>query len=132
MHEISIEQVFYALSDPVRLEIVQKLCVTDEATCSALDGGRPKSSVSHHFRVLREAGLVLTRNEGVSHMNALRRTELDERFPGLLTSLGLRLRAGRARLRPARFFCKSKSYRYARHDNQAGRVALPLRLMRSS
>jgi len=84
MHEISIEQVFYALSDPVRLEIVQKLCRTDEASCSALDGGRPKSSVSHHFRVLREAGLVWTRNEGVSHMNALRRRELDERFPGLL------------------------------------------------
>lgn len=84
LHEIGIEQVFHALSDPVRLEIVQKLCVTDEATCSALDGGRPKSSVSHHFRVLREAGLVWTRNEGVSHMNALRRAELNERFPGLI------------------------------------------------
>jgi DNA-binding transcriptional ArsR family regulator len=84
MHEISIEQVFYALSDPVRLEIVQKLCMTNEASCSALDGGRPKSSVSHHFRVLREAGLVWTRNEGVSHMNTLRRAELNERFPGLL------------------------------------------------
>ncbi|WFR97631.1 ArsR/SmtB family transcription factor [Rhizobium tumorigenes] len=94
MHEISIEQVFYALSDPVRLEIVQKLCVTDEATCSALDGGRPKSSVSHHFRVLREAGLVLTRNEGVSHMNALRRTELDERFPGLLDVVGATIASG--------------------------------------
>jgi DNA-binding transcriptional ArsR family regulator len=84
IHEISIEQVFYALSDPVRLEIVQKLCMTEEASCNALDGGRPKSSVSHHFRVLREAGLVWTRNEGVSHMNTLRRTELNERFPGLL------------------------------------------------
>ncbi|WP_349039800.1 helix-turn-helix domain-containing protein [Agrobacterium sp. SORGH_AS 787] len=84
VQDVSLEQVFYALSDPVRLEIVQKLCVTDEATCSALDGGRPKSSVSHHFRVLREAGLVRTRNEGVTHMNALRRAELNERFPGLL------------------------------------------------
>lgn len=84
IQDVSLEQVFYALSDPVRLEIVQKLCVTDEATCSALDGGRPKSSVSHHFRVLREAGLVRTRNEGVTHMNALRRAELNERFPGLL------------------------------------------------
>nr|WP_309770566.1 helix-turn-helix transcriptional regulator [Agrobacterium larrymoorei] len=84
IHEVSLEQLFYALSDPVRLEIVQKLCITDEATCSALDGGRPKSSVSHHFRVLREAGLVWTRNEGVTHMNALRRAELNERFPGLL------------------------------------------------
>lgn len=92
--EISIEQVFYALSDPVRLEIVQKLCLTDEATCSALDGGRPKSSVSHHFRVLREAGLVWTRNEGVSHMNALRRAELNERFPGLLDVVEAAIQGG--------------------------------------
>ncbi len=86
IQQVSIEQVFYALSDPVRLEIVQKLCITDEASCSALDGGRPKSSVSHHFRVLREAGLVWTRNEGVTHMNTLRRAELDELSPDCLTS----------------------------------------------
>jgi DNA-binding transcriptional ArsR family regulator len=87
LHEVSVEQVFYALSDPVRLEIVEKLCRTDEASCNALDGGRPKSSVSHHFRVLRDAGLVWTRNEGVTHMNTLRRAELDKRFPGLLDAV---------------------------------------------
>jgi DNA-binding transcriptional ArsR family regulator len=97
LYEISIEQVFYALSDPVRLEIVQKLCMTDEATCSALDGGRPKSSVSHHFRVLREAGLVWTRNEGASHMNALRRAELNERFPGLLDVVEAAIQGGTGR-----------------------------------
>jgi DNA-binding transcriptional ArsR family regulator len=87
MEEVSVEQVFYALSDPVRLEIVEKLWRTDEASCNALDGGRPKSSMSHHFRVLRDSGLVWTRNEGVTHMNTLRRAELDTRFPGLLDAV---------------------------------------------
>ncbi|MEB2846599.1 helix-turn-helix domain-containing protein [Rhizobiales bacterium RZME27] len=99
IQEVSIEQVFYALSDPVRLEIVQKLCITDEASCSALDGGRPKSSVSHHFRVLREAGLVWTRNEGVTHMNMLRRAELDERFPGLLDVVAAAIPNGKGETR---------------------------------
>lgn len=49
--------------------------------------GRPKSSMSHHFRVLRDAGLVHTRNVGTTHMNSLRRDELESRFPGLLASV---------------------------------------------
>ena len=82
--DVPIETVLHALSDPVRLEIVRRLDGQGEASCSALDGGRPKSSMSHHFRVLREAGLVRTRSDGAAHMNALRREELDLRFPGLL------------------------------------------------
>jgi DNA-binding transcriptional ArsR family regulator len=58
-----------------------------EASCAAVDFGRPKSSMSHHFRVLRDAGLVRTRNEGVAHVNALRREDLDRRFPGLLDAV---------------------------------------------
>ena len=53
-----LERVLYALSDPVRLEIVRRLAEVGEASCGELDGGRPKSSMSHHFRVLRDAGLV--------------------------------------------------------------------------
>ncbi|MHB8283755.1 MAG: ArsR/SmtB family transcription factor [Caulobacteraceae bacterium] len=87
LDEVGAEHLFHALSDPVRLEIVQKLGRLGEATCSALDGGRPKSSMSHHFRVLRDAGLVRTRSEGVTHMNSLRRAELDARFPGLLDAV---------------------------------------------
>jgi len=82
--EFSLERLLYALSDPVRLEIVRHLAGVAEASCGELDGGRPKSSVSHHFRVLRDAGLVTTRNVGTTHMNALRAEELDSRFPGLL------------------------------------------------
>ena len=82
--ELTLERLLYALSDPVRLEIVRSLSSVAEATCGELDGGRPKSSMSHHFRVLRDAGLVHTRNIGTTHMNSLRTEELDIRFPGLL------------------------------------------------
>jgi DNA-binding transcriptional ArsR family regulator len=87
IEDVALEDVFHALSDPVRLDIVLQLAREGEASCSALDGGRPKSSMSHHFRVLRDAGLVRTRSEGVLHLNSLRREELDRRFPGLLQSV---------------------------------------------
>lgn len=85
--EFSLERLFHALSDPVRLDIVRYLAQVTEATCGELDGGRPKSSMSHHFRVLRDAGLVHTRNAGTTHMNQLRRADLDSRFPGLLDAI---------------------------------------------
>lgn len=87
IEDVVLERVLYALSDPVRLSIVRQLAEGGEASCSTLDRGRPKSSMSHHFRVLRDAGLVWTRNDGVTHMNALRREELDSRFPGLLAAV---------------------------------------------
>jgi len=80
-----LEDVFHALSDPFRLEVVRRLAAEGEASCQALEGDRPKSSVSHHFRVLRAAGLIRTRNEGATHMNALRREDIEARFPGLLS-----------------------------------------------
>lgn len=85
--EFVLERLLYALSDPVRMEIVRCLAGVPEASCGELDGGRPKSTVSHHFRVLREAGLVHTRNVGTTHMNSLRCEELDLRFPGLMTNI---------------------------------------------
>jgi DNA-binding transcriptional ArsR family regulator len=85
--DFALERVFHALSDPLRLEIVRHLSRVTEATCGELDGGRPKSSVSHHFRILREAGLVQTRVAGTVHQNTLRRAELDTRFPGLMSAI---------------------------------------------
>lgn len=85
--EFSLERLFHALSDPVRLDIVRYLARVAEATCGELDGGRPKSSMSHHFRVLRDAGLVHTRSAGTTHMNQLRRDDLDQRFPGLMAAI---------------------------------------------
>ncbi|MCI2809200.1 ArsR/SmtB family transcription factor [Eoetvoesiella caeni] len=85
--ELSLERVLYALSDSIRLDIVRHLARVDAATCGELDGGRPKSTVSHHFKVLREAGLVFTKNNGTIHMNTLRRADIESRFPGLLAAI---------------------------------------------
>jgi DNA-binding transcriptional ArsR family regulator len=87
LEDVTLTQVLYALSDPVRLGVVRQLSNEGQATCSALDGGRPKSSMSHHFKVLREGGLVFTRTDGPAHLNELRRKEIDERFPGLLDAV---------------------------------------------
>jgi len=85
--DIELTRVLYALSDPVRLDVVRQLDREGEATCAALDGGRPKSSMSHHFRVLRDAGVIVTRTDGPAHINELRRAELDRLFPGLLAAV---------------------------------------------
>jgi DNA-binding transcriptional ArsR family regulator len=85
--DVNVERVLYALSDPIRLGIVRQLAQHGPATCGDLDGGRPKSTMSHHFKVLREAGLVLTESAGTTHMNTLRRADIDARFPGLLAAL---------------------------------------------
>ncbi|UHS63106.1 helix-turn-helix transcriptional regulator [Agrobacterium vaccinii] len=87
LKDVTLTQVLYALSDPVRLGVVRQLSHEGQSTCSALDGGRPKSSMSHHFKVLREGGLVFTRTDGPAHLNELRREEINERFPGLLDAV---------------------------------------------
>lgn len=86
-NDFVLERVLYALSDPVRLGIVRHLARVAEASCGELDGGRPKSSMSHHFRVLRDAGLVCTYGMGTTHMNSLRREDMEHRFPGLLDAI---------------------------------------------
>ncbi|MEB0134510.1 helix-turn-helix domain-containing protein [Actimicrobium sp. CCC2.4] len=85
--DLALERVLYALSDSIRLDIVRHLARVEVATCGELDGGRPKSTVSHHFKVLREAGLVVTENNGTNHMNRLRRADIESRFPGLLAAI---------------------------------------------
>jgi DNA-binding transcriptional ArsR family regulator len=82
-----LERVFQALSDPVRLDIVRTLALVKTASCGELDSGRPKSSMSHHYRILRESGLMRTDVAGTTHSNALRRAELDRRFPGLMKAV---------------------------------------------
>jgi len=82
-----LTRILHALSDPVRLEVVRSLAKHGEQTCAALDGDRPKSTMSHHFRVLRDSGLVETRGEGTSHINRLRRLDVERLFPGLLDAI---------------------------------------------
>lgn len=85
--DITLEAVLYALGDPVRLEIVKRLAETDEIPCSALELPVAKSTLSHHFKILRESGVLYCRKQGTQHMNSLRRDDLNQRFPGLLDTV---------------------------------------------
>jgi DNA-binding transcriptional ArsR family regulator len=83
--EIQLTTVLQALGDPVRLQIVRTLAAAEgERTCGTFDLGVSKATRSHHFRVLREAGVTHTRVEGTHRHVSLRREDLDARFPGLL------------------------------------------------
>ena len=79
--------MLYAFSDPIRLDIVRQLSAVDSLACGHFQIGKPKSSLSHHFRVLRESGVLATRREGTALLNSLRRQDLDSRFPGLLKAV---------------------------------------------
>jgi DNA-binding transcriptional ArsR family regulator len=85
--ELELAGVLHALSDPARLEIVRKLAVGDECTCGTFELGLSKATLSHHFRVLREAGVVRTRPDGRKRMLSLRQDDLNERFPGVLDAI---------------------------------------------
>lgn len=85
--DLELTAVLYALSDETRLQIVQSLDQTEEIACGYFDIDMPKSSLSHHFRVLRGAGVISTRKDGTALLNRLRRADLDQRFPGLLVSV---------------------------------------------
>jgi DNA-binding transcriptional ArsR family regulator len=94
---LSLPSILHALSDPVRLRIVSQLSDGAEWTCGSLEVPVAKSTCSHHFRVLREAGVVSQRVEGKCRFNRLRSDELEERFPGLLEAV---LRAHRPAAAP--------------------------------
>ena len=94
--ELTLSRVLHALSDEVRLEIVLKLAAAGELPCGSFEIAMPKSSLSHHFRVLRESGVVATRREGKEWVNTLRRDDLEARFPGLLDTVISAARMGPA------------------------------------
>ncbi len=86
--ELQLGEVLHALSDPVRLQIVQSLVQADgEVACGQFPLSLAKSTVSHHFKVLREAGVLQGRTEGTRRFHSLRRDDLDARFPGLLDAV---------------------------------------------
>ena len=85
--QIELERVLGALSDPVRLAIVRLAARGEPLPCGAFFERIPKSTLSHHWKVLRESGLIRQTKQGTSRLNALRKSELDARFPGLLDAV---------------------------------------------
>ncbi|MFD3545405.1 ArsR/SmtB family transcription factor [Streptomyces sp. NPDC058655] len=101
--EIRLEGVLHALSDPLRLSITRDLAASAaELACSHFDLPVTKSTTTHHFRVLRESGVVRQTYRGTTKLNALRRRELDALFPGLLDSVLTAAAAEEGRLERAR------------------------------
>jgi DNA-binding transcriptional ArsR family regulator len=82
-----LSSVLHALSDPARLEIVRRLAEGHEPSCGMFDLGLSKATLSHHFKVLRESGVVRTRPVGRKRLLSLRIDDLEARFPGLLEAI---------------------------------------------
>ena len=98
--DVTLPAVMQALSDPCRIEILRSLLDAGELACGDIHLDISKATVSHHFAVLREAGLVLTRTEGTRCLNTVREEELEKRVPGLL-SLVLREKPRKPAKKPA-------------------------------
>ncbi|MEU5781125.1 ArsR/SmtB family transcription factor [Micromonospora lupini] len=89
---VTIDVVLSALADPVRLTLVRALAAAGDWTCGSdilRDTGVAigKSTLSHHIKVLRQAGLIRTRVDGIRRLVTLRHDEVEQRFPGLLAML---------------------------------------------
>lgn len=91
IEDITVEGILHALSDPVRAAIYAELAISSGATCSNFlkisDRDIPKSTLSQHFRALREAGLIRSERHGVEMRNTTRCEEIDQRFPGLIMAI---------------------------------------------
>ncbi len=92
IEDLRPEAILHALSDPVRAaiftDIAREGCVQACSTFSCVgDRAIPKSSLSQHFRILREAGLIRSERHGVEMRNSSRCQEVDQRFPGLLATI---------------------------------------------
>ena len=84
LNQVELATIMQALSDPCRIAIIRALADGRELACNEIGLDISKATRSHHFDVLREAGLIFTRAEGTKCMTSLRKPELEKRFPGLL------------------------------------------------
>lgn len=82
---LSLERIFHALGDSARLTMFRKLAAKDGLACGEVCEVMPRSTLSHHTRILREAGLIRSERQGKLIINRVRKDELERRFPGLMT-----------------------------------------------
>jgi DNA-binding transcriptional ArsR family regulator len=92
LEDITVEGVLHALSDPVRASIFSDIAASAcPQTCSSYlkvsDRNIPKSTLSQHFKALRDAGLIRSERQGVEMHNTSRCLELERRFPGLISAI---------------------------------------------
>src|ERR1700745_3626757 len=92
IEDVTVEEILHALSDPVRVaiyaDIVAQECSQNCSTYLTIsDKTIPKSTLSQHFRALREAGLIRGERHGVEVQNTSRCAEIDQRFPGLIRAI---------------------------------------------
>ena len=95
--DLTIDGVLYALSDPVRRNIVVKLLGCDGMSCAKACEELSPSTISFHHKILRENGLIRSEKVGVEVINSLRAEDLNKRFPGLLDTILKHHRAGKAK-----------------------------------
>jgi len=88
MRDVTLQEIMAALADPCRMQIVQSLLGEGRAlACNEVPLDVSKATRSHHFEVLRDAGLIRTCVEGTKCMTSLRGDELEKYFPGLVALL---------------------------------------------
>lgn len=92
VEDITVEGILHALSDPVRVAIYADIVAQEcSYNCSAFltvnHKTIPKSTLSQHFKALREAGLIRGERHGVEVHNTSRCAELEQRFPGLIKAI---------------------------------------------
>jgi DNA-binding transcriptional ArsR family regulator len=87
--KMPLSTLFDALGDPARIDIILMLLDGKEVSCGQCKSPLSKSTMSHHFKVLREAGLIQKREEGKIHYISLRVEEIEKRLPGFLKLLTL-------------------------------------------
>jgi DNA-binding transcriptional ArsR family regulator len=92
IEDVTVEAILHALSDPVRVAIFTDIAGSPcSQSCSTFlrisDKAIPKSTLSQHFKALREAGLIRSERQGVEMQNTSRCQEIDKRFPGLIATI---------------------------------------------
>ncbi|TYB64244.1 helix-turn-helix transcriptional regulator [Nonomuraea sp. PA05] len=86
--EVTLQQFLEAVADPVRRSMIAQLAVAGrDLSCGTFDLPVSRSTATHHFNVLREAGIIRQHYEGTTKINSLRPGDLDGRFPGLLAAV---------------------------------------------